>query len=179
MLHETLRKDMQSAMKAKDTVRLETLRMALTTCTNTLVEQGKKPNEKLEDDAVVQALKRLVKQRKESAEQYRNANQEERAKVEEAEEVILKEYLPPEMPEEEIKAIVTKKQQELGVSEKKDTGALIQAVMKEVKGKADGSVVAKIVGEVLQKRMICFHRAKKVIYTAQGTAKFASYAPWK
>lgn len=137
-------------MKAKDTVRLETLRMALTACTNALVEQGKKPNEKLEYDTVVQVLKRLVKQRKESAEQYRNAGQEERAKAEEAEQAVIKEYLPPEMTEEEIKAIVTKKQQELGVSEKKDTGTLMQAVMKEMKGKADGSTVAKIVGEVLQ-----------------------------
>ena len=150
MLHETLRKDMQSAMKAKDTMRLETLRMALSACTNELVEQGKKPDEKLEDDAVVQVLKRLVKQRKEAAEQYRNAEQEERAQAEEAEEAVLKEYLPPEMSEEEIKTIVAKKQQELGVSEKKDIGTLMQAVMKEVKGKADGSTVAKIVGEILQ-----------------------------
>ena len=150
MLHETLRNDMQSAMKAKDTVRLETLRMALTACTNALVEQGKKPNERLEDDATTQVLKRLVKQRKESAEQYRNANQEERAKAEEAEQAVLKEYLPQEMPEEEIRAIVTGKQQELGVTEKKDTGALMQAVMKEIQGKADGTTVAKIVAEVLQ-----------------------------
>ena len=150
MLHETLRKDMQSAMKAKETLRLETLRMALAACTNILVEQGKKPDEKLEDDTTIQVLKKLVKQRKESAEQYRNVKQEERAQAEEAEQSILKEYLPPEMPEEEIKAIVTKKQQELGVSEKKDTGTLMQAVMKEVKGRADGSSVAKIVAKVLQ-----------------------------
>ena len=150
MLHETLRKNMQSAMKAKDTIQLETLRMALAACTNTLIEQGKKPNEMLEDDAVIQVLKRLVKQRKESAEQYRNVSQEERAKAEDAEQAVLKEYLPPEMSEEEVRTIVTDKQQELGVSEKKDTGTLMQAVMKEVQGKADGSVVAKIVGEVLQ-----------------------------
>lgn len=150
MLHETLRKDMQAAMKAKDAVRLGTLRMALTACTNTLIEQGKKPNELLEDDATIQVLKRLVKQRKESAEQYRNANQEERARAEEAEQAVLKEYLPAEMPEEEIRAIVVGKQQELGVIEKKDTGTLMQAVMKEVQGKVDGSTVAKIVAEVLQ-----------------------------
>lgn len=150
MLHETLRKDMQDAMKARDTVRLETLRMTLAACTNTLIEQGKKPGDLLEDGATVQTLKRLVKQRKESAEQYRNANQEGRAKAEDAEQAILKEYLPPEMPEEEIRAIVTNKQQETGVIEKKDTRTLMQAVMKEVQGKADGSTVAKIVGEVLQ-----------------------------
>ena len=59
--------------------------MALAACTNTLIEQGKKPNEKLEDDSVFTVLKRLVKQRKESAEQYRAANQEERAANEDAE----------------------------------------------------------------------------------------------
>ena len=150
MLHDTLRTNMQEAMKAKDAVRLGTLRMALTACTNELVKQGKRPNEKLEDDAVLAVLKRLVKQRKESAEQYRAASQEERATTEDAERAVLENYLPEEMSEEEVRKVVLQKQQELGVTEKKDTGTLMKAVMGDLKGQADGTVVSKIVGEVLQ-----------------------------
>lgn len=149
MLLDTLRNDMRAAMKAKDAVPLGTLRMALTDCTNALVAQGKKPDEHLDDDAVVAVLRRLIKQRKESAEQYRAAHQEERAAAEDAERAVLEQYLPPEMSEEDIRAIVTKKQQELGVTEKKDTGTLMKAVMGELKGQADGAVVSRIVGEIL------------------------------
>lgn len=141
---------MQAAMKAKDFVRLNTLRLALTACTNALIEARKKPDEKLEDTEVVTVLKRLVKQRKESATQYREVNQEERAVAEDVERKILEEYLPAEMPEEEVRSVVTRVQQELGVSEEKDTGVLMKAVMKKLQGKVDGSVAAKIVGEVLQ-----------------------------
>lgn len=149
MLLDILRNDMRAAMKAKDAVPLGTLRMALTACTNALVAQGKKPDERLEDDAVVTVLKQLVKQRKESAEQYRAAHQEERAAAEDAERAVLEQYLPPEMSEEDIRAMVTKKQQELGVTEKKDTGTLMKTVMGELKGQADGAAVSRIVGEVL------------------------------
>ena len=149
MLLDTLRNDMRTAMKAQDAVPLGTLRMALTDCTNALVAEGKKPNEDLEDAAVVAVLQRLVKQRKESAEQYRAANQEERAAAEDAERAVLEQYLPPEMSEEDIRVIVTKKQQELGVTEKKDTGTLMKAVMGELKGQADGAMVAKVVGQIL------------------------------
>ena len=149
MLHDTLRENMQKAMKAREVVRLGTLRMALAACTNTLIEQGKKPDEKLKDDGTISVIKRLVKQRKESAEHYRAANQEDRAKAEDEERTILEEYLPPEMSEDEIKAIVAKKQQELEMFEKKDTGTLMKAVMQELKGQADGATVSKIVAETL------------------------------
>ena len=150
MLHNTLHGAMVEAMKAKDAVRLGTLRLVLTACTNTLIENGKRPTEKLEDDEVIKVLKRLVKQRRESAEQYRAAGQEERAAAEDAERAVLEEYLPAEMSEEGVRAVVKRIQQELGVSEKKDTGLLMKAVMKELQGKIDGSIAAKIVGEVLQ-----------------------------
>lgn len=150
MLHEKLRNDMREAMKEKDSVRLNTLRLTLTDCTNALVEKKKKPTEMLGDDETVKVLKRLVKQRKESAVQYRNAGQEERASVEDTERTVLEEYLPTEISEEEVQKIVTQKKEELGVSEKKDIGLLIKTVMKDLQGEADGSLVAKIAGEILQ-----------------------------
>ena len=150
MLHETLRKDMVEAMKAKDAVRLNTLRLTLTACTDVLVQVGRKPDEKLEDAEVVAVLKRLVKQRRESAVQYRDAGRGERAVAEDTEREILEGYLPDEMSEEEVRSVVERVQQELSVSQKKDTGLLMKSVMKELQGRADGSVVAKIVAEVLQ-----------------------------
>jgi len=98
---------------------------------------------------VVAVVRRLMKQRKESAEQYRAADQEERAATEDAERVVLESYLPPELSEEEIRVVVGKKQQELGLTEKKDTGALMKAVMADLQGQVDGAVVSAIVGEVL------------------------------
>lgn len=150
MLCETLRDDVVKAMKARDSVRLGTLRLALAACTNALIDAGKKPTETLEDEETVSVLKRLVKQRRESAEQYRVVGQEERASAEDAERVILEEYLPEEMSEEEVRSVVLRVQKELGVSEKKDTGLLMKTVMKELQGKVDGSVAAKIAGEVLR-----------------------------
>ena len=140
---------MRAAMKSGDAVRLQTLRLALAGCTNMLVEMKKRPNDELGDDEVIKVMKRLVKQRNEAAAQYRAAEQEERAKAEDAERAVLESYLPSEMPEEEVRAIVLRVRDELNVSDKKDKGRLMKAVMQELKGKADGSVIAGIVEEAL------------------------------
>ena len=149
MLYNTIREDMQKAMKEKDDLRLQTLRLTLSACTNELVATGKKPNEILDDDTVITIVKRLVKQRNESAAQYRTAGQEERAANEDKERAVLESYLPPEMSEEKIRQVVIRVQKELGVSEKKDTGLLMKTVMQEFKGKANGATVVKIVSETL------------------------------
>lgn len=149
MLHDTLREDMQVAMREKADVRLRTLRLVLSACTNALVEAGKKPNESLDDDSVVRVLKRLVKQRQESAEQYRGAGREEQAASEDEERAVLEAYLPEELSEDEIRSVVLRVQQSSGFSEKKDTGALMKLVMQELQGKADGSLVARVVASVL------------------------------
>ena len=138
---------MVQAMKAKDQMQLNTIRGALTSCTNFLVEKGKKPDDQLTDEEVTTILKRLTKQRKESALQYRNAGDETRAAQEDKEREILEAYLPEEMPEEEVR----KKVQEIKAkTNEMDRGKLIGAVMQELKGKADGAVVAKMVNEELQ-----------------------------
>ena len=115
MLHDTLRDTMRKAMKERDTVRLNTLRLTLTACTNALIEARKKPTENLTDAEILAVIRRLVKQRKESAVQYRAAQQEERAVAEDAERAILEEYLPPEKSEEEVRSVVLRVQKELGV----------------------------------------------------------------
>ncbi len=149
MLYDTLKSDMREAMRARDAVRLQTLRLAVAACTNALVEKKMKPTEALDDTEVIAVLKRQVKQRNEAAEQYRVAGQEKQAAAEEAERAVLETYLPPETAEEDIRRIVEETKQELGVSEKKNQGLLMKGVMSKLQGQADGSKVAKIVGELL------------------------------
>lgn len=145
-----LREDMQKAMKAKESVRLSTIRLVLAACTNEVTKTGKKPNEKPEDKVVLSVIRKLVNQRKEAATYLRSAGQEERASLEDKERQILESYLPPEMSEKEVRDVVKKTQQRLGLSEKKDIGTVIKTVMREVEGKASGTLVASIVNEELQ-----------------------------
>ena len=149
MLYEKIRTDMQGAMKERDATRLNTLRFTLTALTNEVIASGKKPTDTPDDETTLATLKRLVKQRKESATLYREANQTERAEQEDAERAVLESYLPPEMSEEEVQAIVSRIQQEKGISEKKDMGTLMKAAMQEMQGKVDGAVVSKIVNSLL------------------------------
>ena len=144
MLHTTIRDDMQRAMKEKDQVRLNTLRLVLAACTETLVANRRKPTELLNDDETVAVLRKIAKQRRESADQYRSAGDGDRAAAEDAERAVIEPYLPPSLSEEDIRAAVCRHKESLGVSEKKDTGRLIKEVMREIGDRADGSEVARI-----------------------------------
>ena len=141
---------MRTAMREKADVRLRTLRLALSACTNELVSVGKRPNDSLEDDGVLRVLKRLFKQRQESAEQYREAGRLDQADAEDEERSVLESYLPEELSEDAVRSVVVRVQEASGFSEKKDTGVFMKAVMQELQGKADGSLVARIVDSVLQ-----------------------------
>ena len=150
MLHKECRDEMQRAMKAKDEVRLSTMRMLLTSITNALVNQGKRPSDLLDDNGVIEVIKRMVKQRKESALQYRENGKEDLAGREDAERSILEVYLPEMMSEEEVRKKVVEIKGRLGVTEKKDKGVLMKEVMKDLKGKADGRTVADAVESELK-----------------------------
>lgn len=147
-LHEDLKSSLKEALKAKDEVKLRTVRSILTALTNELVATGKTPQDKLDDDGVLSVIKRLAKQRKESIVQFEAANRPELAQVEKDELVVLESYLPQMMSQDEIRPIAEAKMQELGVSDKSKMGILIGAVMKETAGRADGGDV-KIVVEAL------------------------------
>ena len=103
----------------------------------------------LPDEDVMKVIKRQVKQRKDSIEQYKNADRDDLVKDETEELKHLETYLPPELGRDEIKKIVLKKKEELGVEDKSKMGILIGAVMKEVGGNADGAVVKELVEEAL------------------------------
>ena len=137
-------------MKARDEIRLSVLRGIVTACTNELVAKGRKPDEMLNDEDVVTIISRLAKQRKDSIEQFRKGGRQDLVDKEAAELKILETLLPPQMAREDIEKAVRAKMTELGVSDKTGAGKLIGALMKDLRGKADGSEVKAIVDSLLQ-----------------------------
>ncbi len=148
MLHKEIQKEIAEAMKAKNTVKLNTVRGLLSSFTNELVAKGRKPTEELTDEEVLEVIRRSVKQRKDSIEQFKKGGRNDLAESEEAELKILEVYLPQMMSQDEIRPIVESKIKELG-ADKSKIGQLIGAIMKELKGKADGADVKAVVESIL------------------------------
>jgi len=145
MLTQKIRTDMIGAMKAKDALRVETLRGAMAAFTNELVAKGKKPTEELADNDAVTVLKRLGKQRKEAAEVYTTGGRTELAAKEHAELKIIEEYLPQMASAGEIEKVARAKMAEMGVADASGLGKLTGTVMKEFAGRADGNEVKKVI----------------------------------
>jgi len=144
-LHEQIKNEIKEAMKARDEIRLATVRSVSAAMTNELVAKRMKPDEMLSDEEVLAVIKRLVKQRQDSIEQFRAGNREDLASAEEAELNILKVYLPAQMSVEQIRSIAEAKKAEMGVTDKTKLGILVGAVMKATTGQADGNVVKEVV----------------------------------
>src|SRR3989344_5337701 len=147
--HEMLKKSIPDALRARDEVRLRTLRSLITAMTNEVVAKKRKPDEFLTDDEAIVVVKRAVNQRKDSIEQFEKASRNDLVEPEKAELAILESYLPAQMSREEIAALAKTKMAELNVSSKADAGKFIGALMKELKGKADGGDVKAVVDDLL------------------------------
>ena len=148
-IHETIKKSIPDAMRARDEVRLRTLRSLVTAMTNEVVAKKRKPNEFLTDDEAVAVVKRATNQRKDSIEQFEKASRNDLAEPEKLELAILESYLPTLMSREEITSIAKAKMTELNVSSKADAGKFTGALMKDLKGKADGGDVKAVVDSLL------------------------------
>jgi len=144
-LHTTLKEALKEALKAKDEVRLRTVRSMLTAMTNELVATSKTPQDLIDDQGFVAVVKRLAKQRKESILQFEAAGRTDLAEPEKAELAILETYLPTLMSREQIRPVAEAKKAELGVTDKSGMGKLIGAITKELAGKADGADVKAVV----------------------------------
>jgi len=144
-LHQDIRDSLKVAMKAKDAIKLRTVRGIMTAATNELVASSRTPQDSLTDEETLGVVKRLAKQRKESITQYEANDRPELAIPEKEELVVLEEYLPQMMSQAEILPIAEAKKAELGVEEKSKMGILVGAVMKELAGKAEGNDVKSVV----------------------------------
>ena len=141
-LNQRIVSDLTAAMKAKDADRLSTLRMVKANLMNRQIEKGSELN----DEEVTKALQSLVKQRRDSIEQYNKAGRSELADKEAAEITVLDEYLPQAASADEIDAAVSAAVAETGASSMKDMGAVMKAVMSKLAGKsADGKAISEAV----------------------------------
>lgn len=148
-IHETLKQSIPDALRAHDEVKLRTVRSLVTAMTNEVVAKKRKPNEFLADDEAMAVVKRAVNQHKDSIEQFEKASRSDLTEPERAELAILESYLPAQMSREEIMTIAKAKMSELDVSSKADAGKFTGALMKELKGKADGGDVKAVVDSLL------------------------------
>jgi len=141
---------MTAAMKARDSVKVDTLRGALSAFTNELVAKGKKPTEEIDDKDAVTVLKRLAKQRKEAAESYEKGGRAELAEKEKTELKIIEEYLPQMASREDVEKVVRAKLSGVDVADKAAAGKLVGAVMKEFAGTADGTMVKEVIDQLMK-----------------------------
>lgn len=150
MLHIQIKDELKVAMKARDAIKLRTVRSMLTAFTNELVATGSTPQGELTDEAVLGVIKRLAKQRKESILQYEAGGRPELAVPEKEELMVLESYLPQLLSRDEIRVVVEKKIAEMGAVDKSKMGMLIGSLMKDFAGKADGADVKAVVEELLK-----------------------------
>jgi uncharacterized protein YqeY len=144
-IQETIKEAIKEAMKAKDETRLMVMRGLSSAFTNELVATKRTPQEALPDEDALAVITRLAKQRKESIAQFKAGGREDLAENEEKELAILQEFLPVMMSVEEIQKIAEAKKIEMGITDPSKKGMLVGALMKDLKGKADGGEVKSVV----------------------------------
>ncbi len=145
-LAERIESAMRDAMRARDALRTQTLRMAMAAAHNQRIARGRE----LTDDEVVEVLSRQVKQRRESIAMYRDAGRDERATGEEAEAAILTEFLPQQLTEAEIEALAREAVATTGAASPSDLGRVMGRLSPQTKGRADGRLVSEVVRRLLE-----------------------------
>ena len=162
MINEKIKEEIKKAMQDKEELKLSVLRMVSSYIFNKEKDKRAKLSKAGEEEGKLDELSKLteeealevvsseVKKRKDSIEQYEKGGRPELAENEKKELVILMEYMPEQMGEDEIRKIVKEKIEELGIGGPQETGKLMGAIMPQFKGKADGNMVGKIVQEELK-----------------------------
>ena len=136
---------MRAAMKARDAVRVSTLRLAMAAAHNRQIELG----HALTDAEVIEVLDRQVKQRRESIELYRQGGRPELADAEEAELAILREFLPEPLTDAELERLARDAMAVTGATGPADMGRVMGALVPQTKGRADGKAVSELVRRLL------------------------------
>lgn len=144
MLKDEIFEDLKKAMKAREEIRVRTLRMVVAAIKNKLVDK-----KDLGDEDVIEILTKEAKLRKDSIEEYTKANREDLAQSEKEELEIIKEYLPEKMGENELRTIILDAIEEQNVNSPSGLGLIMKTVMPKVKGRADGKQVNKMVRDIL------------------------------
>lgn len=148
-LKKQLLADLTAAMKAKEADKLTVLRSLKTEIQKVEIAQRKGNDVELTDEEVLGVLTKAAKQRKDSIEQFEAASRNDLADKEKFELGIIESYLPKQMSESEIRSLVEEIISKTGASSPSDMGKVMGTLMPKVKGKADGSIVNRIVRELL------------------------------
>jgi uncharacterized protein YqeY len=146
MLIKKIRDDMKAAVKERNSLAANTLRMIIAAVMNEEVKLGKA----LDDGGVMALIQRGIKTRKESLEQFTKGGRQELADKEAKEIEVLQRYLPKQLDEAGTRALVEKIIAEVGAQHKGDVGKVMRKVMSEHRGEVEGALVQKIVGEILK-----------------------------
>ena len=142
---DQIRADLTASMKARDSQKTSTLRMVQAAIKNEEIEKGSE----LEDADVLAVIKRGVKQRKDSIEQFEKADRQDLADKEKAELTILDAYMPAQMSDEVLEGLVKDTMAAVGAESKKDMGKVMKAIMAEHRDTVDGKKVQGILGRLL------------------------------
>jgi uncharacterized protein YqeY len=145
---ETLEAQIRTALKSGDKRRLSTLRLLLTSVTNERIRIGRE----VDDSEFLQLVQKAIKQRRDSADQYRKGNREELAAQEESEAEILAEFLPPQVGEEELRQAIESFIEQEGLVGLAALGRVMQEMMSRYRGRADGGVINGIARDVLSRQ---------------------------
>jgi uncharacterized protein len=146
-IRDRLTSDMKEAMKSKDQLKLETIRFLQAAIKNKEIELRPNP---ISGDDVLNVVKKMIKQRKDSIEQYQAASRQDLVDKETAELKILETYMPAQMSREQIEKLVTETIEELNASSIKDMGPVMKSVSAKTAGSADNKVVSEIIRAQLQ-----------------------------
>ena len=144
-LRERLSDEMKQAMKARDELRLSTIRLIRSAVKNRDIELKRE----LSDQEIVEAIATLVKQRRESIRLFADAGRQDLVDKEERELTVLLEFLPQQLNREEVAALVDKAIAESGAQGARDMGKVMKVLMPHVAGRADGKMVSDVVREKL------------------------------
>lgn len=144
-LQTDIKAGIKDAMIAKDAIKLSVLRGLSAAFTNELVAKKMKPDGELSDEDVLTVIGKEARKRKDSIEQFEKGGRPELAEDEKAELVVLETFLPEQMSFDAVLEFVKAKQTEMGATDKSKAGQFMGAVMKDLKGKADGQVVKQAI----------------------------------
>ncbi len=146
LTEDKIKSDLAEAMKAKDLLRVSSLRMLRAAIENYKIEKRKK---EVSESELLQIVSKQVSSRSDSIEQFTKGGRDDLAQKEKKEAEILKSYLPPQLTEAELRKIIQDAIKETNATGKRDMGKVMGKVMPEVRGKADGKVINQVVAKSL------------------------------
>jgi hypothetical protein len=144
-LKDRISEDIKAAMKARDTIRLETVRSIKKVILEKEVSLRPQGQDSLTESQEIEVLAQVAKQRRDSIEQYRKAGRDDLAEQEAQELAIIEEYLPKQLSDEEVSAVIDETIASVGATSVKDMGKVMGPVMQKLKGRADGQKIQAMV----------------------------------